>query len=54
MAYQTSTNHYESSIYIVDDSGNSPYITVQSALDAANTAGVEATVFIRAGSYTEN
>ena len=54
MAYQTSTNHYESTIYIVDDSGNSPYTTIQSALDAANTAGIPATVIIRAGVYTEN
>jgi len=54
MAYQTSTNHYESTLYIVDDSGFSPYSTIQSAIDAANAAGIEATVFIRAGSYTEN
>ena len=54
MAYQTNTNHYESTLYIVDDSGNSPYTTIQSAIDAANTAGIDATVFIRAGDYTED
>ena len=54
MAYQTNTNHYESTLYIVDDSGNSPYTTIQSAINAANAAGIDATVFIRAGAYTEN
>jgi hypothetical protein len=54
MAYQTSTNHYETTKYIVDDAGTTPYATIQSAINAAYTAGVPATVFIRNGTYTEN
>jgi hypothetical protein len=42
------------SIYIVDADGSAGYITVQSALDAANAAGGNASVYIRPGTYTEN
>lgn len=54
MAYQTSTNHYQNTKYIVDASGGTPYTTIQAAINAANTAGIPATVFIRPGTYTEN
>jgi hypothetical protein len=55
MAYQTSTNHYQNTKYIVDAiAGASPYATIQSAINAANTAAVPCTVFIRPGTYTEN
>jgi hypothetical protein len=54
MAFQTSTNLYQNTKYVVDDSGGTPYATIQSAINAANAAGVPATIFIRAGSYTED
>lgn len=54
MAYQTSTNLYNESKYIVDAAGTTPYATVQSAINAANAVGVDTTVFIRDGAYTEN
>ena len=54
MPYQTSTNLYTNTKYIVDGAGGSPYLTVQSAINAANAAGIPATVYIRAGTYTEN
>lgn len=40
--------------YIVDADGSGDYTTIQAALDAADTAGIDATVYIRPGSYTEN
>jgi hypothetical protein len=55
MALQTSTNQYQNTKYIVDAiAGASPYATIQSAINAAVAASVPATIFIRAGSYTEN
>jgi len=40
--------------YIVDADGTADYVTIQSALDAANASGSDATVYVRAGVYTEN
>lgn len=40
--------------YIVAGDGSADYTTIQAALDAANTAGVPATVILRPGTYTEN
>lgn len=54
MAYQTSTNQYETTKYIVDGAGGTPYLTIQSAINAVNAVGLPATVFVRAGVYTEN
>ena len=54
MPFQTSTNQYQNTKYIVDAAGGTPYATIQSAINAANTAAVPATIFIRAGTYTEN
>lgn len=55
MPYQTSTNQYQISKYIVDSTaGNSCYTTVQTAINAAQAAGVPATVVVRPGTYTEN
>jgi len=54
MVFQDGTNLNNVSKYIVDANGDTPYTTIQSALDAANTAGVAATVIIRPGIYTEN
>lgn len=54
MAYQTSSNLYTNTKYIVDGAGGSPYLTIQSAINAANAATLPATVFIRPGVYTEN
>ena len=42
------------SLYIVAPDGSTDYPTIQSALDAANAAGIPATVVVRAGNYTEN
>lgn len=47
-----STNIYSNSRYIVG--AGSPYTTVQSAINAANAAGGNATVWVRQGTYTEN
>lgn len=40
--------------YIVDADGSADYTTIQAAIDAANTAGIPATIYIRPGTYTEN
>jgi hypothetical protein len=50
---QNSTNVYSNSRFIVGAT-NSPYTTVQSAINAANAAGGNATVWVRSGTYTEN
>lgn len=42
------------SLYIVDALGGTGYTTIQSAINAANTAGVPATIYVRPGTYTEN
>jgi hypothetical protein len=55
MVYQSSTNLYQNSKYIVSAvAGDSPFTTIQAAINAANAAGGNATVYIRTGSYTEN
>jgi len=54
MPFQDSTNLNTRSKYIVDANGDTPYTTIQSAIDAANTAAVDATVYIRAGTYAED
>ena len=54
MPYQTSSNLYTNTKYIVDGAGGSPYLTIQAAINAANAATLPATVFIRPGVYTEN
>ena len=55
MPFQTSTNQYQISKYIVDPTGvDSPYNTIQAAIDAANTAGIRATIYVRPGTYTED
>lgn len=54
MPMNNASNQYQISRYIVDAAGNTPYATIQSAIDAANAAGVLATVYIRPGAYTEN
>jgi len=41
--------------YVVDSvAGETSYTTIQSAITAANTAGLDATIYIRPGAYTEN
>lgn len=41
--------------YVVDaTAGETEYTTIQAALDAANTAGGNATVYVRPGTYTED
>jgi len=55
MARQDITNLYNTTKYIVDASDSSTYTTIQAAIDAANIAGGNAIVYIRAGgSYTED
>ena len=55
MTYQSSTNLYQNSRYVVSNvAGATPYQTIQSAINAANAAGGNATIFIRSGTYTEN
>lgn len=54
MVLGNTTNVYNITDYIVDSvSPGSPYNTIQSALDAANTAG-GGQVYIRPGFYTED
>ena len=52
MVLANSTNVYSNSRYIVG--AGSPYTTVQAAINAAQAAGGNATVWVRAGTYTEN
>jgi hypothetical protein len=41
--------------YVVDPvGGETEYTTIQSAINAANAAGIPATIFVRPGNYTEN
>lgn len=55
MVYQTSTNMYGETRYIVDNVGpGMPYTTIQSAINAAQAAGIDATIVIRPGTYVEN
>ncbi len=54
MPFNDGTNLNHISKYIVDINGGTPYSTIQSALNAANTAGVPALVYVRSGTYTEN
>jgi hypothetical protein len=54
MTTQDCTNVYSTNKFIVDGGGNTPYSTIQSALNAANAAGGNATVYVRPGTYTEN
>ena len=52
MALANSTNIYSNSRYIVG--AGSPYSTIQAAINAAQAAGGNATVWVRSGTYTEN
>ena len=54
MVFQDSTNLNNISKYIVDANGDTPYLTIQSGIDAANIAGGNATVYIRHGTFTED
>jgi len=40
--------------YVVGLAGEAGYTTIQSALDAANAAGIPAAVYVKPGTYTEN
>jgi len=40
--------------YVVDADGTGDYTTIQAAINAANAAGGEATVWVRNGTYTED
>lgn len=51
------TNNYQSSKYIVDADGTTPFTTIQSAINQADTDGVPAlgvSIEIRPGEYTED
>jgi len=41
-------------LYIVDGAGVTAYTTIQSALTAANAAGLAAMIYVRPGTYTED
>jgi len=52
MTLQTGSNLYQNTKYVVGT--GLPYTTIQSAINAAVAAGTPATIFVRAGAYTEN
>lgn len=52
MVLQNATNVYSNNRYVVG--ATSPYTTVQAAINAAQAAGGNATIWVRAGTYTEN
>jgi hypothetical protein len=55
MAINDSTNKYSPNTIIVDSAGKTPFTTVASGITAAVALGVSnPTVYIRAGTYTEN
>jgi len=58
MPYNDSTNIYSYSKFIVDPNGDTPYQTIQSAIDAANVVAIASSiaqvVVIRPGNYIEN
>ena len=54
MALNNSTNLYTDTKYVVSSVGATPYTTIQSAINAANAAGIPAKIYIRPGTYTEN
>lgn len=56
MPYTNMTNNYQSSKYIVDADGTTPFTTIQSAIDqvVADAIGIPVTIEIRPGTYTED
>jgi len=40
--------------YVVAADGTADYLTIQNALDAANASGINSTIYVRPGIYTEN
>ncbi len=54
MPFQDSTNLNHVSKYIVDANGDTPYTTIQSALDASNAEGLGGCVYVRSGTYVED
>lgn len=56
MPYNNMTNNYQSSRYIVDADGTTPFSTIQSAIDQVvlDALGLPVTIEIRPGTYTEN
>lgn len=55
MVLVNSTNRYSDSRYIVDNvTTGSPYTTIQAAINAAVAEGGNASIWVRAGTYTEN
>lgn len=56
MAYTNMTGNYQSSKYIVDADGTTPFTTIQSAINQVVTdaVAVPVTIEIRPGTYTEN
>lgn len=56
MTIANSLNAGTTSKYVVDITGNAPYSSIQSAMDAANAAGGSEAkiVYVRAGNYTED
>jgi hypothetical protein len=55
MAIQSSTNLYQTFKFVVSNiAGESPFSTIQAAINAAQAAGANTTVYVRPGTYTEN
>ena len=55
MPYNTITDNYQLSSYIVDVNGTTPFVTIQSAINQAVADGLSnATIFIRPGTYIED
>ena len=55
MVLTNATNRYTNSRYIVDNvTPGSPFITIQSAINAAVADGGNAEIWVRQGTYTEN
>lgn len=55
MAINNASNTYSNSRFIVDNVVSGfPYTTIQSAINAAVAAGVQASIWVRQGTYNEN
>lgn len=54
MPRNDTTNQYAISKYIVDATGGGTHTTIQGAINEANSAAIDATIYIRPGLYTES
>jgi hypothetical protein len=54
LTINASASGYPITPYIVGPASSAGYTTIQSALDAANAAGIDATIYVQPGTYSEN